>query len=79
MRHPQAPKITCPWCGYRTISRVVKSDEDRRIRLCSECGDTFSTVERPEVGRRRPHHVPSDRQGALPLEWVQPCRRSGRR
>lgn len=70
MRHPPAPKVVCPWCGYRTVSRVIKSDEDRRLRLCAECHDTFPTVERADVTRRSPHHRAPSKQQPLPLESV---------
>jgi uncharacterized Zn finger protein len=67
MRYPQQPKVVCPYCGELTISRVVKSDEDRRLRLCAECGGTFPTVEIVDFRRLAPRHRPRLRVPLLPL------------
>ncbi len=66
MRYPQQPKVECPYCGERTVSRVIKSDVDRRLRLCAECGGTFPTVEVVDLVRVPPRHRPKVARPLLP-------------
>jgi transcriptional regulator NrdR family protein len=60
MRAPAVAKLRCNFCGYSTVSRVAKSDvvgeTIRRLRICTECRGSFSTVEQVVPRRRDPHH-----------------------
>lgn len=68
MAREAAAKFRCPTCGYMTASRVVETRGARRRRRCSECGDTYPTIETLAPRGRRPKRYPPSRQTDLDFE-----------